>query len=457
MEVRNNDDKEYTGKETVVYKFPRSHLYNIIPIDRETPWIESLTSYINRLAWMYRVEPRILVAQEIVPHFVKSYHFRSSSSLLGAFCRSEAMSINGTGETALDWSAILKRLTMCENLRDSTLSAWARNIPSKGLLRMSPAYCPACYHQWQKEGLSIHQPLLWMLQVVTVCLRHRRHLEERCQHCQKKQSVIAAKVRPGCCTQCMNWLGSPSNLVTENEIDDETCNWQEWVVDVIGELRKASTPSGFLPWEHLANGLVLCSAIMGSAQQLALQTGLSKQLLSSWRNYKQTPSFERVLELCYMLDVSPLLLMTNNPTDLKEALQAKEIHRQPRRKLLSPRQVNLEQALALIHAVLEEREIPMAVRQIERRLGLGAKTLVYHFPQECSLVTAKYKAYITEQARKRMEQECNEVRQATITLNACETNPSANRVASRLSNPGVMRTSEGLRTWHKARRELGLE
>ena len=30
--------------------------------------IESLTSYIQRLAWAYRVNPRVLVAEVIFPH-----------------------------------------------------------------------------------------------------------------------------------------------------------------------------------------------------------------------------------------------------------------------------------------------------------------------------------------------------------------------------------------------------
>jgi transcriptional regulator with XRE-family HTH domain len=419
--------------------------------------IESLTSYINRLAWTYRVEPRILVAQEIVPHLGRSYHFQSSLSLLAAYCRSEAMGIIGTEEAALDWSSTLTRLTMRENLRDLTLGSWTGNIPFRGLMRATPTWCPVCYHEWRREGLPTYQPLLWMLQVVTVCLRHRRQLEERCLHCQRKQSVIPARIQPGCCTQCMTWLGISSGSEAENEADEKTLDWQQWVLNIIGELRKASTTSGILPWEQLANGLALCSEIVGNSKQLAALAGISKQLLSSWQNRKQMPSFERMLELCYVLDISPLLLMTNNLPALKEVLQARETHRQPQTKHFPPHPVNREQALALIQAVLDGRETPMGVRQLERRLGLGARTLIYHFPQECALITTQNQAYRAEQARQRMEQRCNEVRQATLTLYAEGINPSAQHVASKLSDSGVMRTPEGLTTWHSTRRELGLE
>jgi hypothetical protein len=237
MEVRNDNEMEFARRETVGYQSPRSTLYNLLPIALETPGIESLTSYINRLAWKYRVEPRILVAQEIVPHLGRSYHFQSSPDLLSAFCRSEAMSMNGAGECALDWSETLARLTMRGNLRGLTLRSWAGKIPPRGLLREAPAWCPACYHEWRENRHTIYQPLLWMLQIVTVCLRHRRRLHLRCFHCQKKQSVIASRIRPGYCTQCMAWLGIPSDLQIEDEVNDETCDWQQWVLAIIEEFR----------------------------------------------------------------------------------------------------------------------------------------------------------------------------------------------------------------------------
>jgi transcriptional regulator with XRE-family HTH domain len=249
----------------------------------------------------------------------------------------------------------------------------------------------------------------------------------------------------------------PSSTEIENEIDEETLDWQQWVLNTIGELRRANTTSGILPWEQFANGLILCSEIVGSSKQLASLVGISKQLLSSWQNRKQMPSFGRMLELCYVLDISPLLLMTNNLEALKEALHAREIHRHPQPRHLSLHSVDREQALALIQAVLDGRVVPMGVRQLERRLGLGARTLIYHFPQECALVTTQYLAYRAEQAIQRIEQGCSEIRQTTLKLYTEGTHPSAQRVASMISEPGMMRTREGLSSWHATRRELGLE
>src|SRR5216683_6438220 len=84
---------------------PRSRLYRFAPTGGGTPLVECLTSYINRLAWSYRISSRLLVAEEIIPRLSKSYYFQSSLQAISSFCHHEAMRINNFGETAIDWSA----------------------------------------------------------------------------------------------------------------------------------------------------------------------------------------------------------------------------------------------------------------------------------------------------------------------------------------------------------------
>src|SRR5258706_3722636 len=139
----------------------RSRLYSLAPIVVGTPMVECLTSYINRLAWKYRVSPRVLVAQEIVPHLTGSHHLRSSKhNQSGSFCRRPAMSINGAGEIAVDWADTLMRLTMRPSLQNLTLLSWKGELSTHGLLRRLPVWCSACYHEWKQKGLPIYQPLL---------------------------------------------------------------------------------------------------------------------------------------------------------------------------------------------------------------------------------------------------------------------------------------------------------
>ena len=113
--------------------------------------------------------------------------------------------------------------------------------------------------------------------------------------------------------------------------------------------------------------------------------------------------------------------------------------------------------MEFIHAVLEGREVPHSVRQIEQRLGLGRNTLAHHFPKEAALVSAQYRTYRTEQARQRMQQKHDEVRTATFSLYAQGIFPSQSRVSSAISKPPWMRDPDVRIAWHAALCELGLE
>ncbi len=240
---------------------PRSRLYHLPPFGVGTLWVESFTSYINRLAWTYRVSPRVLVAQEIDPLLSSDYQVHSSVQL-ATFSRSGAMGMNGTGNLAVEWSATLEGLTMRPDLHLLILRSWLGDLPSRGHLRTKPTWCPLCYTEWREQERPIYQPLLWMLQLATMCPRHQVRLEDRCPHCQKHQSILTLKTAPGHCTQCHTWLGKPLDAVVEQE----TIHWQEWVIRSLEELRREYGNAGVLPWERFFANLAICLKEWGSVQ-----------------------------------------------------------------------------------------------------------------------------------------------------------------------------------------------
>src|SRR5260370_21358033 len=67
---------------------PRSRLYCLAPLAVGTPWAESLSSYINRLSWAYRVSPRVLVAQQVIPQLSRE---QRPSTQLSPFCPSSPL------------------------------------------------------------------------------------------------------------------------------------------------------------------------------------------------------------------------------------------------------------------------------------------------------------------------------------------------------------------------------
>ena len=445
--------------EKVIEMPPRSKLYYLAPLGMGTVEVESLTSYIQRLAWAYRVNPRVLVSQEIFPHLRKAYYAQPDLGHLGSFSRTRSMSINGTGDVARDWTEVLEQLTMRSDLRFLTLRPWADGLPAWGLLRNAPQWCPMCYEEWREQKQPVYQPLLWTLQVVRICLRHAQPLVEYCPVCQKLQSAIASKRQLGYCTQCRTWLGNKQEKEGLSVDDHDLLDWQAWVVSAVEELSLASRAFGSLPWSELSRGMTACVEAVGGCRAFGRLMKASKMVASSWLNKQRTPSFSYVLEMCYVLNVSPLQLMTVEPESLKKRLLAEAIYRQPpcTKHRLPASKGDIPFMQQFLQRVLDGEIGPLPVRHVARQLEVGEKFLVGRFPQECAQIATQYQVYRAERARQKAAQECAEVRQAVLTLDNQGVALSRSQVAALLSNPNILRRPEGKATWQALCRERGLE
>ena len=436
----------------------RGQLYSLASIGIRTVWVESLTSYIHRLAAKYKVKPRRFVTEALLPHLLSWQQTRPSfTTTTGGFYRREAIAANGAGDMAANFAEVIGQLTKRSDIRELTFHFWASQLPTRGLLRGIPNWCSACYTAWQENEQVLYQPLLWMLQVVTICPRHRCFLTERCPHCQQHQSVIAAKTQPGYCTQCTRWLGTPLASNKESPITDEMFNWQEWVIGCVEELYLASRAFGALPWANLPQGLQVCRQALGDGRSLARRTSLPYSVFWPWSHGRQTPSFKRLLEFGSMLDVTPLQLLVSTADALGTWITEREPGQQAHARSSAHAKISWEQIEHEVQKVLAGRKSVSGVASLARQVGISAKYLRKKFPQECRQITDQYLKKRATQAEQRVTQECLEVRQATIALYEQGVKPSKQRVQALLSNAHILRRPECWATWHAVRRELGLE
>ena len=437
----------------------RSRLYGMVPCG-EGLWSESLTSYLNRLGWRHGVSPRWLVNQEVLPHLSSDH----CPTQLGTFCRQRAMSINGNGSLALEWSALLERLTGRSDLHLLTLHGWIGDLSDHGHLRVTPVWCPRCYNEWREQGSSIYQPQLWMFRVITHCLHHHRQLENRCPQCYKAQSIIAAhKSRLGDCTHCTAWLGAETGTLSDKS-GCEDVDWQEWVIHMLEEMHLTSISSHFLQWERFFTNLATCLKEQKGYVTFAHLTGFERSLFYRWPGradvprsaLSYVPSLETILECCYACDVTPLQVMTNQLAPLIDLLRTRTAARPARPRRPASDRVDRERCLELINAILEGREEPLTLRQLAKRLGHIYRTLLTHFPQECALITKLALDYRKQQQEQRLEQVRDQVRQAAIALHTQGLFPSHRRLRMMFPS-GIMRLPEANVAWHATLRELGLE
>ena len=118
--------------------------------------VESLSSYVTRLAQAHCVDPYVLMTREIQPYIGERrlvWHW----------------AMNGTRTVARRWVAALEMLTRRRGLAALTFLPWARVLDAVPLLRRERAWCPNCYEGWRTAATPVYEPLLWAMSGVTAC------------------------------------------------------------------------------------------------------------------------------------------------------------------------------------------------------------------------------------------------------------------------------------------------
>ena len=206
---------------------PRCRLSHLAPIGIGTAEVESLTGYITRLAAWHCVHPGALFAQEMVPLINCPYLLKSDTEPVGHALHlvKKIQTVNGGGSVTSRWVRALESLTRRDKLHLLTLLPWGRFLAPRFLMRTVRAWCPDCFAQDRERGEATYERLIWTLLSVSVCLHHRKPLEEACPDCGRSSPVLTSRSRSGHCFLCGSWLGiqrraaNPEQAAFEQEVD----------------------------------------------------------------------------------------------------------------------------------------------------------------------------------------------------------------------------------------------
>ncbi|MEW6495564.1 MAG: TniQ family protein [Cyanobacteriota bacterium] len=237
----------------------RSRLYHLEPIGIGTPYTESLSSYLCRLAQEHCVTSQKLVMGEIAPQMMRQDYdlALTKKNVSTLFSNSDAKpAINGMREKTQFLVQALKELTQRKDLSFLSLLTWKGVINEQGLFRQYRAWCPQCNEQWRQEREVIYEPLLWSFKEVDVCLHHNCRLVDECPHCSSRLPVIANSLQLGFCSRCKGWLGSQPDEKQDFKTDDLEGN--QYTIRNIGNLIAVAPQLGYQPTlENLTRKLQL--------------------------------------------------------------------------------------------------------------------------------------------------------------------------------------------------------
>lgn len=498
---------------------PRSHLYSLEPAGAGTPNLESLTSYVIRLAQEHGLRPGVLIGKLIAPAIRPGFVYSNAHSGIRAIWggnSAQTSILNGTGKTAVSVLEVLERLTLRNDLRGLTVLPWAEVLASKGLLRQVKAWCPQCYEVQYSTGRYTYDPLLWSFSSVTICPVHRTRLLERCPHCGRVPSLLKANSLPAHCSGCNQWLGylSSSEPLPENEL-----NWQLWVTQTIGQLLVAGSDlHEQVPQTRIKEVLNLYGNHLtgGNINAFARFLEQRENSLHKWVSGQAKPQLNQLLEICYRLNtfLTDFLLIPTTELQFSELTQIviPPAHRAKKQNRLNRQQAmlvlqdalvefpppSIEQVIkrlnthrqtliswvpdicrsiseryknyklnqkitetrAVLHSVIESDELPPpSLMQVARRFKISGYPYFWreHCSDLCDAISLKHSQYKKAESEKRRHEIYQQIRQIVLSLHQRGIKPTSSKVSQLLTKPGVLIEPDVRAEFRKIRRELGYE
>jgi DNA-binding XRE family transcriptional regulator/transposase-like protein len=396
--------------------------------------VESLSSYIMRLAEAHTVSVRTLILQEIFPDLStrpKNAHFSGLHSL------------NGMGACFEQWVAILGKLTSRHDLCALTLLPWQSMLTSGGILRRFRTWCPRCFQEWQRHGMPIYECLAWVLAPVTFCPIHFVLLEQHCPHCRRPMLVLSAHAHPGFCAHCNGWLGddstAPGTPASQQVMED-----QLWIANQVGKfLALGVTTSDKGSPRYLLSNLqrILVELATGNQLLFGRVAKISNTTLDGWLKGKWLPSLPLVIRICQnlRLPLNRLVLEEVSRTDPEWSVLATtgSLAARQRQQVLRPQYAitrvvgpgsippeERERSTAEIKACLDANlalDEPLSILKLFQKLGYRSpyKGRTW-FPDLCAATRAK------------REQQVETYRQELLCALSEEPPPTIAQVALRL-------------------------
>lgn len=309
---------------------PRTTLYSPEPIGVGTGQVESLTSYMCRLAQSHCLSAGSMFlrtggssARMLIQHLAESKASRPSCRTLG-----NAHSLNGLWTAAEEWVEVLGLLTGRLRLDLLTLLPLTGVVAGNHLLRKIQAWCPSCFAQDLRQHIPVHNRLIWSFRILSRCRVHEAPLSENCPFCGKAQSYISSFSLPGYCAFCSKWLGYKEETGDPRQIRcSGSDSHEEFISGMLENYSSISQSTDLKPSfaEILQSNLQECIERVSenTPAWLAKAADADEKALASWRfEVGQAFSIRGLFRLASVLGFPADLLLGRMITD-SEIIEAK--------------------------------------------------------------------------------------------------------------------------------------
>lgn len=281
---------------------PRTLFPNLEPMGLRTADVEKLTSYLTRLAAQSHIALGALVEK----------YFESDRELkyphIGSGHHPAKQRINAQGATACAWVIRANQLVDRRDLSLLTLLPWSNAFSERSQLTSAARrWCPLCLAQDHKAGTPVYERLIWSLQYVEMCPRHRCLLEDRCPTCRRRcMPEFNRRQLCGFCSSCGAWLGSTTPTCLQS-FDEAVLSYQAWAAECFADLL-VHPPRGTLAEhrERIVHVIDTCTArlFQGDHTASTQHHGALKSDITEWLRGRRYPNPRMLLNISYGLQIS---------------------------------------------------------------------------------------------------------------------------------------------------------
>jgi len=358
-----------------------SVLYPLMPCGLGTPVVESLSSYVTRLA-----EAHVVSVWRLILHVLRPPH----GTRIPRSTNRYRYPVNGLGKVSEPFLRAFELATQRDDLQRLTLSVLDGCISQPGTFRTTEAWCPCCLEQWRAAELALYSPLLWTLQAVTMCPIHKCPLADRCPHCQSRFAPLRANALVGRCSICSKPLGTAkAPAITDSAGDQEYSLWSSAAIGQLlaafPNLQKCDLPAA------LRENLCRCLKQTEGATRasLAISAGAAPCAFRGWATGEIKPTLYYLCRLCYEIKLPLLAVFEGIPAAWRGVL-AVPGRDQPQRPRPGSKPGIEQSALHEVLVGFLTENPPPSVAEIARRLNFRrAQTLWSREPKLCKQIAER--------------------------------------------------------------------
>lgn len=412
---------------------PRSRLFSIPPYGLGTWQVESLPSFIKRLAEAHAVPMCRMKQLALGTHLRKPETPMSKPKLAQIWWNG----IGGIGHLTRAWVDGLNPLLHSSRISETTLLGLDGRVAMRGLLSRTSRYCPDCDRIDRSNGRH-YRYLIWEIDAVKLCPFHCCPLEEMTKLIQYRRARwrLVEPQEP-----------APNPVIARGDsvfAGDQATEMKraKLVMELLESPSfRAGLPSG--PQSNVATFLNNAARRLmdGVASHLAKHLHTGKGGLHGWMTGVHLPSFGQVIDISQALNCSIESVLTGDGSQLPMILP--DYSRSKLREQRIFHDVKGPQFRATFVKLIGEKEhiqTPPSLEAIARKLGVDRSQISNAYPGIAREVSKKHQEWRSRLASLSRSIRHHAYREAAISIAKDGQVPTQNRIMNLLSNVSIFST-----------------